>query len=83
MRASDDGTYVDVDWGAIPDFIGGLSSGERRYLLLAASIAGGTEVNIESTFTRLDFQDQDLVISALQHAAGTISAKDHPQRQVA
>ncbi|MGK3708622.1 hypothetical protein [Arthrobacter sp. IK3] len=80
MRTSDDGTYVDVDWSAIPDYIGGLSSGERRYLLLAASIAGGTEVNIESTFPRLDSQDQDLVIAALQHAAGRIAAKDYPHR---
>lgn len=63
MRVSEDDTYVDVDWTAIPDYSGGLSSGERRYLLMAASIAGGTEVNIESTFPNLDSQDQDLVVA--------------------
>jgi hypothetical protein len=46
------------------------SSGERRMLLLAASIAGGTPVSLNDTLTGIDRRNASLVVSAVAHAAG-------------
>lgn len=64
------GETAAVDWAMIPEYVGGLSGGERRYLMLAASLAGGAEVNLDRTFASLDQAEQDLVLSALRHAGG-------------
>lgn len=64
------GDTAGVDWAMVPDYVGGLSGGERRYLMLAASLAGGVEVSLDATFSSLDIQDQDQVLSALRHAGG-------------
>jgi len=45
------------------------SSGERRMLLLAASIAGGTPVSLCDTLTGIDRRNASLVVSAVAHAA--------------
>lgn len=42
MMMDDDRPWIDFE--AIPDGIGGLSGGERRVLLIASSIGGGTPV---------------------------------------
>jgi hypothetical protein len=46
------------------------SSGERRMLLLAASIAGGIPVSLSDTLTGIDRRNASLVVSAVAHAAG-------------
>jgi hypothetical protein len=46
------------------------SSGERRMLLLAASIAGGVPVSLCDTLVGIDRRNASLVVSAVAHAAG-------------
>jgi hypothetical protein len=48
------------------------SSGERRMLLLAASIASGTPVSLNDTLTGIDRRNASLVVSAVAHAAGIL-----------
>jgi hypothetical protein len=46
------------------------SSGERRILLLAASIAGGIPVSLYDTLPGIDQRNASLVINAIAHATG-------------
>ena len=46
------------------------SGGERRILQLAASIAAGTPVSLLDTIPGLDNRNRQLLITAIQHAAG-------------
>ena len=46
------------------------SGGERRTLLLAASIAGGTPVNLCDTLPGIDRRNASLAVRAVAHAAG-------------
>ena len=46
------------------------SGGERRMLLLAASIAGGTPVSLNDALPGIDRRNASLVVSAVAHAAG-------------
>ena len=46
------------------------SGGERRMLLLAASIAGGTPVSLNDALPGIDRRNASLVIRAVAHAAG-------------
>ena len=46
------------------------SSGERRMLLLAASIAGGTPVSLCDTLPGIDRRNASLVVTAIAHATG-------------
>lgn len=46
------------------------SGGERRMLLLAASIAAGTPVNLNDALPGIDRRNAGLVVSAAAHAAG-------------
>ena len=46
------------------------SGGERRMLLLAASIAGGIPVSLYDTLTGIDQRNASLVITAVRHACG-------------
>jgi hypothetical protein len=72
---SSDGTAMaSIDW---QDAIGALnagelpcSSGERRTLLLAASMAAGTLVNLSDALSGLDNRSAALVIQAVAHATG-------------
>lgn len=60
-----------LDFECIPDHVGALSGGERRLLLLAASLAEpDTGVSLEDTITGIDHRRVDLVLAALAHAAG-------------
>ena len=54
-----------LDNGQLP-----ASGGERRILQLAASIAAGTPVSLRDTIPGLDSRNLQLVITAIQHAAG-------------
>jgi hypothetical protein len=63
-----------IDWEAA---IGALnadglpsSSGERRMLVLAASIAGGIPVSLSDTLPGIDHRNARLVIKAIAHAMG-------------
>jgi len=46
------------------------SGGERRMLLLAASIAGGIPVSLSDTLTGIDRRNASLVVNAVAHATG-------------
>jgi len=46
------------------------SSGERRMLLLAASMAGGIPVSLYDTLPGIDQRNASLVIKAIAHATG-------------
>ncbi len=46
------------------------SGGERRILLLSASLASGIPVSLRDTISSLDDRNVALVVSAIQHAAG-------------
>jgi hypothetical protein len=66
---SDDAISRWIDWKDIPDNVASLSGGERRLLMLAASIGGGTPVSLGDLITRLDRSTVALVLAALSHAA--------------
>lgn len=70
IRTDPDQTWVDFE--ILPDNIGVLSSGERRLLMLAASLADvGVEVNLGDMLPGLDREVLDLVLAASAHAAGS------------
>src|SRR4051794_29838344 len=43
-----------IDFEAIPDELGGLSGGERRFLLIAASLGAGVPVDLSDALSTLD-----------------------------
>ena len=51
------------------------SGGERRMLLLAASIAGGIPVSLYDVLPGIDRRNASLVVSAIAHAAGHADLK--------
>jgi hypothetical protein len=59
------GAITALDTGQLP-----CSSGERRILCLAASIAEGTPVSLHDALTGLDDTNIDLVAAAIRHATG-------------
>lgn len=69
MGVRDDGGPW-IDFNAIPDGIGGLSGGEKRFLLLAASLGGQVEINLGDVLS-LDRDLLKLVLAAVAHAAGS------------
>lgn len=46
------------------------SGGERRMLLLAASIAAGTPISLNDTLPGIDRRNATLVVNAIAHATG-------------
>jgi len=67
------GHWADLE--AIPGNIGVLSSGERAYLLITASIGlGGTDgpaINLSDTISALDREQLTLVLAGIAHANGS------------
>lgn len=60
-----------IDLAAIPD-IGAYSSGERGFLLIAASIGSSElQVNLSDAVASLGREQLDLVLAAIAHAAGS------------
>ena len=51
------------------------SSGERRMLLLAASIAAGIPVSLYDTLPGIDRRNASLVVKAIAHATGHADLK--------
>src|SRR5262249_3009457 len=66
-----------IDWdAAITALKGGelpCSGGERRLLLLSASLGEGIPVDLQAALTGLDPRNASLVIKAIAHAAGLSS----------
>jgi hypothetical protein len=61
-----------IDFEAIEDNLGGLSGGERRFLLLAASLGdGGVDVQLGDIIPGLDRELLALVLAAIAHAGGS------------
>jgi hypothetical protein len=54
------------------------SSGERRILQLAASLAAGAPVSLRDTVTGLDATNADRLLVAIRHAAGKRSEQREP-----
>lgn len=61
-----------IDFAQIPENLGGLSGGERRVLMLAASLADvGYGVELGDVLPGLDRKNMDLVLAAVAHANGS------------
>jgi hypothetical protein len=56
------------------------SSGERRMLLLAASIAGGIPVSLCDILPGIDRRDVSLLVKAIAHATGHADLKTDKQQ---
>ncbi len=65
-----DGGRPWVDFAAILEHSGALSGGERRVLLIAASLAEETPVVLGDLLAGLDRRHLELVVAAVSHAAG-------------
>lgn len=63
-----------IDWNAVITALDGgyltSSSGEKRILRIAASLAAGHPVNLRDAIPGLDQRNVGLVITAIRHAAG-------------
>lgn len=75
-----------IDFEQIPEHLGGLSGGERRLLMVAASLSGvGVEVNLGDVLPGLDRKVLNLVLAAVAHAGGSHEHSDiveHPDGTV-
>lgn len=65
-----------IDFVSIPEHLGGSSGGERRFLLLAASLAGSEPVVLGDVVPGLDRDHLDLVLAAIAHAGGSHEHSD-------
>ena len=60
-----------IDFASIPEEAGALSGGERRFLMLAASLAEDVPVVLGDVVPGLDRENLDLVLAAIAHAGGS------------
>jgi hypothetical protein len=74
VHGLDGGAGCWVDFQAIPDQIGGMSGGERRYLRIAVSLGAGAPVDLDDALSTLDRRSAALVLAAVAHAAGIYTA---------
>lgn len=65
-----------IDFAAIPEEAGPLSGGERRFLMLAASLAEDVPVVLGDLVSGLDRENLDLVLAAIAHAGGSHQHSD-------
>ena len=65
-----------IDFAAIPEEVGPLSGGERRFLMLAASLAEDVPVVLGDLVSGLDRENLDLVLAAIAHAGGSHQHSD-------
>ena len=65
-----------IDFESMPAQVGVLSSGERALLLIAASIAGGSTVDLAEVLPALSREHTALVLAAVAHAAGSHEQSD-------
>lgn len=70
-----------VDFAAIPDLIGGMSSGEKRVLRIVASLGSAQDhpvlISLEDELPGLDRCTITLVLAAIAHAAGMRRMEGH------
>lgn len=59
-----------IDFEEIPNHVGALSGGERRFLVLAASVAADVPVGIGEIMDDLDRDLVELALAAFAHASG-------------
>lgn len=72
-----DDERVWINFEAIPDNVGGLSGGERRLLMLVASLADvGVGVELGDLLPGLDRKILDLLLAAVAHAGGSHEHSD-------
>lgn len=69
MKTGDGRSWVDFE--AVPEHIGGLSGGEKRFLRLVASIGGAEPVVLGDVLPGLDREIVVLILAAVAHTAGT------------
>jgi hypothetical protein len=72
----DDRPWIDFEALGVEADNGPYSGGERRFLLLAASIAGDGPVVLGDVLPGLDRVNVDLVLAACAHAAGSHEHSD-------
>lgn len=60
-----------IDFEEIPHHVGALSGGERRFLMLAVSVAADVPVGIGEIMDGLDRDLVELALAAFAHAAGS------------
>jgi hypothetical protein len=65
-----------IDFAAVPEEAGVLSGGERRFLILAASLAEDVPVVLGDVVPGLDRENLDLVLAAIAHAGGSHQHSD-------
>jgi hypothetical protein len=65
-----------IDFASIPEEAGVLSGGERRFLLLAASLAEDVPATLGDLVSGLDRENLDLVLAAIAHAGGSHQHSD-------
>lgn len=65
-----------IDFAAVPEGTGVLSGGERRFLLLAASLAEDVPIVLRDVVPGLDRENLDLVLAAVAHAGGSHEHSD-------
>lgn len=65
-----------IDFASIPEEVGPLSGGERRFLMLAASLAEDVPVVLGDLVSGLDRENLDLVLAAIAHAGGSHQHSD-------
>lgn len=65
-----------IDFASIQEEAGVLSGGERRFLLLAASLAEDVPVVLGDVVPGLDRENLDLVLAAIAHAGGSHQHSD-------
>lgn len=71
VQPADAGSYyLDADQ-LTEDAFGAYSGGEQRVLRIAASLLGGTPVNLYEELPGLDREHVELVLAAVAHAAGS------------
>lgn len=60
-----------IDFGEIPPHVGALSGGERRFLMLAASVAADVPVGVGEILDGLDRPLMEIALAAFAHASGS------------
>ena len=76
IRADEDSGKPWIDFESIPEFVEGNSGGERRFLLLAASIAADVPIALGDTVSGLDRDNLQLVLAAIAHTGGSHEHSD-------
>ena len=65
-----------IDFASIPEEASPLSGGERRFLLIAASLAENVPDVLGDLVSGLDRENLDLVLAAIAHAGGSHQHSD-------